>query len=147
MTEAEVRDLALRYLTRREYGLEELKRKLIGRGADTNVAESVVGRCADENLVSDERFAQMYVRTRMRRLFGPLKIRAELRQRGVDDGAITAAMPADESRWHDLAAQWAEKRYREPLDYNGRAKIYRSLVSRGFTHEQANAALDHCVAD
>ncbi len=147
MTEAEVRDLALRYLTRREYGVEELRRKLTQRGADSDIAQAVVERCAEENLVSDERFAQMYVRTRMRRLFGPLKIRAELRQRGVTESAVAAAMPDDDSNWFELAAQWAQKRCRGPLDYAGRAKLYRSLVNRGFSHEQANAALDACVPD
>ena len=75
LSEVEVRDLAVGYLTRREYGIEELKRKLLQRGIETGVAEQVIGELIDENLVSDQRFAEMYVRTRIRRLFGPLKIR------------------------------------------------------------------------
>ena len=143
LTEAEVRDLAVRYLTRREYGMEELRQKLLQRGADNDIAGNVVSQLADENLVSDQRFAEMYIRTRIRRLFGPLKIRAELHSRGISDHLITESMPSGEETWFDSALQWASKRHHGELDYAARAKIYRSLMNRGFTHEQANVALDN----
>jgi len=146
LTEAEVREIAVRYLTRREYGIEELRRRLLQRGADPGITDTVVGDLADENLVSDQRFTEMYVRTRMRSLFGPLKIRGQLRSLGVSDHVVADAMPAGQEAWFDAAAHWAEKKCRGELDYAGRAKLYRSLVNRGFTHEQANVALDHVSA-
>ena len=142
MTEADVHEIAVRYLTRREYGIEELRQKLVQRGSDPGIAEHVVCRLADENLVSDQRFTEMYVRTRMRRLFGPLKIRGELRGLGVPDYIIAETMPDEQETWFDNASQWACKRCRGELDYAERAKIYRALMNRGFTHEQANVALD-----
>lgn len=142
LTEAEVRDIAVRYLSRREYAIEELRQKLIQRGARSLIAEQVVSDLADENLVSDQRFTEMYVRMRIRRLFGPLKIRGELRSRGISDLLIAQAMPAEPEIWFDTASQWANKRCQGELDYAGRAKIYRSLMNRGFTHEQSNIALD-----
>ena len=143
LTEAEIREIAVRYLARREYGVQELRQKLVQRGADSTMADTVVSDLVDENLVSDQRFTEMYVRMRIRRLFGPLKIRAELRSRGVADHLIGAAMPDGEEAWFDTASQWAAKKHRGELDYAGRAKIYRSLMNRGFTHEQANIALDN----
>ena len=142
LDEAEIREIAIRYLSRREYAIEELRQKLVQRGADDLLTQQVVSDLADEGLVSDQRFTEMYVRTRLRRLFGPLKIRAELRARGVSDHLISEELPRDQSVWFDLATQWASRRHRGELDYTGRAKIYRSLVNRGFTHEQANVALD-----
>ena len=142
LTEAEIRDIAVRYLSRREYGIEELRQRLLQRGADSGTAEKVVGDLADENLVSDQRFTEMYVRMRVRRLFGPLKIRGELRGRGISDLLIAEAMPQEPETWFDAATQWASKQHRGELDYAGRAKIYRSLMNRGFSHEQANVALD-----
>ena len=88
LTEAEVRDIAVRYLSRREYAIEELRQKLLQRGVDSGLTEKVVGDLADENLVSDQRFTEMYVRMRIRRLFGPLKIRGELRSRGITEHLI-----------------------------------------------------------
>ena len=142
LTETDVRDIAVRYLTRREYGTEELRQKLLQRGSDPGIAEKVVTDLADENLVSDQRFTEMYVRMRIRRLFGPLKIRGELRSRGISEHLIAAAMPDGQETWFDVATQWADKRCHGELDYAGRAKFYRSLMNRGFTHEQANVALD-----
>jgi len=142
LTEAEIRDIAVRYLSRREYGIEELRQRLLQRGADSGTAEKVVSDLADENLVSDQRFTEMYVRMRIRRLFGPLKIRGELRSRGISDYLIAQEMPQEQEAWFDTAMQWASKQHRGELDYAGRAKIYRSLMNRGFSHEQANVALD-----
>lgn len=142
LTEADVHEIAVRYLTRREYGIEELRQKLVQRGADSAIAGKVVSDLADNDLVSDQRFTEMYVRTRMRRLYGPVKIRGELRSLGVSDYLVGQAMSFEQETWFENATQWAEKRCRGELDYAGRAKIHRSLMNRGFTHEQANIALD-----
>ena len=142
LTESEVHEIAVRYLTRREYGTEELRQKLIQRGADSATAEKIVCGLVDENLLSDQRFTEMYVRTRMRHLFGPLKIRGELRSLGISDFLIAQVMPDGQETWFDNASRWAGKRNNGELDYTGRAKIYRGLMNRGFTHEQANFALD-----
>ena len=142
LTETEVREIAVRYLSRREYGIEELRQKLLQRGAESEIAEKVVGDLADSDLVSDRRFTEMYVRMRVNRLFGPMKIRGELRSRKIADVLIDEIMPRGQQTWFDTASQWASKRCQGDLDYAARAKIYRSLMNRGFTHEQANVALD-----
>ena len=142
LSESEVRDIALRYLGRREYAVEELRQRLQQRGADTALADTVITELVEENLLSDERFTEMYVRMRVRLLFGPLKICAELCGRGIADHLAAQAMPDDEATWFDSATRWAEKKCRGELDYAERARIYRSLMNRGFTHEQANVALD-----
>ena len=138
---AECRELAVRYLSRREYSVKELKRKLQQRGVSRDTADEVVERLASDDLVSDQRFTQMYVRTRVRHLFGPLKIRGELRSRGVEDDIIGENMPPEED-WIDVASRWIDKKVSGELDYAKRAKTYHSLVNRGFRHEQANVALD-----
>ena len=144
LTESEVRDIALRYLGRREYAVQELRQKLLQRGADSTLTDTVVTGLVEQDLLSDERFTEMYVRMRVRLLFGPLKIRAELRGRGIADYLAAQFMPDDQETWFDSASQWAEKKCHGELDYATRAKIYRSLMNRGFTHEQANIALDRC---
>ncbi|GMR15242.1 MAG: regulatory protein RecX [Gammaproteobacteria bacterium] len=141
LSEAEVRDIAVRYLARREYGIEELKRKLVQRGVESGMAAQVVTDCAEQGLVSDERFTEMYVRVRIRRLFGPVKIHGELRQRGIPDHLIVAGLQFDEETWLDAAARWADRRIQGELDFAQQATIHRKLMSRGFSHEQASIAL------
>jgi regulatory protein len=142
LTESEVRDIALRYLGRREYAVQELRQKLQLRGAASSLVDTVIDDLVQTNLLSDERFTEMYVRMRVRLLFGPLKIRAELRGRGISDHLAARYLPAGEDAWFDTASQWAEKKCRGEMDYAERARVYRSLMNRGFTHEQANVALD-----
>ncbi len=142
LSEADIREIAVRYLGRREYAIEELRLKLLQRGADSGITDQVVSDLVDENLVSDQRFTEMYVRMRIRRLFGPMKIRGELQSRGISAKLINDSMPENQEVWFDAASQWANKRCRGELDYAGRAKIYRSLMNRGFAHEHANVALD-----
>ncbi|MGA9572945.1 MAG: regulatory protein RecX [Lysobacterales bacterium] len=142
LTETEVIDIAVRYLARREYGVEELRQKLMQRGAGSEIAGKVVEDLANENLVSDQRFTEMFVRTRMHQLNGPVKIRGQLRGLGVSDQLIAQAMPDERDTWFEIASKWAGKRSHGELDYAGRVKLYRGLINRGFTHEQANAALD-----
>ena len=148
LTAAEIRDIAIRYLARREYGVAELAHKLVQRGADSGVVNEVVAELAESDLVSDIRFAEMYVRTRMQRLFGPLKIRAELHHRGVAGDAIESCLPTDTGTWNELATQWARKKHRGGSpDYAARVKVYRSLANRGFNHEQASAAVSRLQRD
>ena len=146
LSEVEIRDIAVRYLARREYGIEELKRKLVQRGADTDLVEQVVSDCAEQGLVSDERFTEMYVRMRIRRCFGPMKIRGELRQRGIPDHLVAGALQVDEEIWFEAAVQWAGRRIHGELDFAQKSKIHRKLMNRGFNHEQANKALAHLVS-
>ena len=145
LTDSEVRDIALRYLARREYAVEELRHKIVARGAESDIVGNVISELVEENLLSDERFTEMYVRMRIRSLFGPRKIRAELRSRGVTDAVIGQFWPPDEETWFDSATDWARKKCHGELDYATKGKIYRSLMNRGFTHEQANVALDNCT--
>jgi len=146
LSAAEVRDIAVRYLARREYGIEELKRKLVQRGAESDLVEQVVSDCAEQGLVSDERFTEMYVRMRIRRCFGPMKIRGELRQRGIPDHLVADAMQVDQETWLEAAAQWADRRIHGELDFAQKAKIHRKLTNRGFNHEQASIALARLIS-
>jgi regulatory protein len=142
LSEQELRDSALRFLGHREYGVEELRRKLLGRGAESGMVDTLVSALVEEDLLSDHRYTEMYVRMRIRLLFGPLKIKGELRSRGIADSVIGQYLPADDQKWFETASQWAAKRQRGELDFKLKGKIYRSLVNRGYTHEQANVALD-----
>ena len=139
---AETRAIAYRYLGRREYGCRELSQKLQRRGVDTATAQSVTADLAAEGLVSDSRFTGVFVRSRISRLVGPLKIRAQLRQKGIDDALIEEALAGHAGTWEESAYSWVEKRAMGNLDRKEKARIYRSGMNRGFTHEHMMRALD-----
>lgn len=122
-------------LARREHSCQELYTKLAKRSDDVDLIIEVVAKLTAENLQSDERFAHAYARSRSNRGFGPVRIENELRQRGVADHLIYAAIA--EINWLPiLESQW-EKRCngRQDLSFEEKMKHKRFLQYRGFHFE------------
>jgi len=134
--------MALRYLARRDYSCLELTRKLVQRGVAEELAENVVQRLGEAGLVSDERFAEVFARSRVNSAYGPMRIRAELRQRGVTDALIASALQPFEEDWHELARDWVARRHRGALDRKAEARLYRGGTQRGFSHDQIMRAIE-----
>ena len=135
---------ALRLLVRREHSERELRFKLERRDTDDAVIDAVLAQLVDEGYLSDARFAEVFVRSRHERGVGPLRIRVELRERGVDDQLVELAFRELAADWFDAARQQRDKRFGEtpPQDFRERARQMRFLQQRGFSGEQARAALD-----
>jgi regulatory protein len=143
----EMRAWAYRLLGRREYSVAELRQRLQLKwpGLEPGVADDLLDALVAENLLSDERFTESFVRSHIQRQQGPLKIRAGLRAKGVADALIARELErqagAGAHAWAELAAQWLERQHPGPLDYDTRGKFYRRLLNRGFTHDQAMDAI------
>lgn len=143
---------ALRLLARREHGTEELKRKLAAKGHPEDAIERVVAKLSAKHFVSDERFVEGFVDHHARRGQGPVRIRAELRQQGIADEAIDAALAAADVQWNELAAEVRRRKFGQspPKTLAERAKQARFLQYRGFSADQVRAALSRAkdgVAD
>jgi regulatory protein len=137
-----MRVFACQLLARREYSLAELAARLNKKWPSAEGVAGLVDQLAAENLVSDERFADSFVRSRIQRLQGPLKIRAELRGRGVDDSLISLALEDSSFSWSELAVEWLHRQAAGELGLKEKQKYYRRLVSRGFSHGQAMDAVN-----
>lgn len=142
LNETEARAMALRYLARRDYSVFELSRKLAGRGVSRHLARQVSENLAEAGLVSDERFAEVFCRHRFNQHYGPQRIRAELRSKGVDDPIIASCMAPYEDQWHASARTWVGKRVAGELDQKQKARIYRGGMNRGFSHDQVMRAIE-----
>ena len=133
----EMRAFAYRLLGRREYGIRELCNRIRKKWPEAEGIEALVEQLATENLVSDERFAESFVRSRVRRQQGPLKIKAELSRKGVPDASTSRALDSVAGQWLEIAAQWLQKQHPGDIGFEDKQKFYRRLVNRGFTHDQA----------
>jgi len=131
------RDAALRLLARREHSRLELTNKLRLRGFNPPVIADLIEALASENLQSEERFTEMFVHARRERGRGPVRIRAELGERGVPEALVDAWVDFRDPVWTELARQSCLKRFGEapPVDWPEKAKRMRFLQSRGFTTE------------
>jgi regulatory protein len=132
-----MRAFAYRLLGRREYGVVELGRRLHQKWPEATGVADLIEALVEENLVSDERYTETFVRMRIQRHQGPVKIKAALRQKGIDDVLISRELDGYREQWRELAREWLSRQVSAPLDFAGRKKYYRRLTSRGFTHDQA----------
>ena len=130
-------------LARREHSERELAGKLASRGYDESIiGETIEGLVAD-GLLSNARCVESFVHSRFQRGQGPLKIRAELRERGIDDAAIDNCLEAYAGQWPELADQVREKKFGASLpgDFRERSRQMRFLQQRGFDAEQIRSVL------
>jgi regulatory protein len=138
----EIRKKAMDFLARREYGEDELVRKLANKGYKRAVVEDEVARLADEGLQSDTRFAESFVQSRISQGKGPVRIRADLAQRGIRDGVLEGAIEAADVDWFELAVTERVKKFGSdvPIDFKEKARQMRFLQYRGFEQDHIQSA-------
>ena len=135
-----VRRVAMDCLARREHPFFELKQKLQIKLPDKNNAEilSELEKLREQNLQSDKRFAESFVRYRKSRGFGYLHIREDLRRRFVSEDLIGQILIDDDQDWmvmiHDIVIKRLSQT--KPVRFGSleHQKIERFLRSRGFQH-------------
>ncbi len=124
----------MRLLARREHSRSELAQKLAARGVPPEIAERVLAALSAGALQSDERFAEDYIRVRIERGYGPERIHAELRERGIDKAIIQQCIDPTDPAWIERLSDAYQQRFGELVPANARewARRYRFLVRRGF---------------
>ena len=143
---AQMRFSALDSLGRREHSRRELATKLSAK-FDLPVHAPEVQACLDQLALdgyqSDERFAEVFVRSRRARGYGPLFIEQELRQRGITPELIVAVVDRSDEEWLLLAGDQKRKKFGvgTVTALKEKAKVVRFLRYRGFLQPQVEAAL------
>jgi len=130
-------------LARREHSTQELRDKLLARGFEDDEITPALQTLSREGLLSDERFTESFIHSRMERGSGPVKIRAELRQRGVAEEIITDWLDERDRVWLERAEAVRRKKFGSALpgDYQEKARQARFLQYRGFSAEQTRRVL------
>ena len=131
-------------LARREHTRAELVRKLKQRGAVAELLDPALDELEADGLQCDQRYADAFVRSRVGRGQGPVRIRHELGQRGVATDLAETALAEADTDWDALAAEVRHGRFGAALpgDFRERARQARFLTYRGFSAEQVRHALE-----
>ena len=142
--EKDLNATAIRLLAMREHSQAELQHKLVERGFNALAVAQTLQELKAENLLSDERFTEAFVLSRRERGSGPVKIQAELQQRGIDTTLISRYLDFRDPEWLELAEQARQKKYgrARPDEYALKMQQARFLANRGFNHEQIRRVLD-----
>lgn len=143
-----LRRAAMDYLARREHSLFELLQKLSKKFPETDeeLLLEVLETLRSENLQSDERFTESYVRYRKSRGFAYMHIKADLAGRRVSDRLITKHLLVDDEDWQLTAEQLVVKKLRHQESPSFGSKLHRKLTrfleSRGFASTEIRKALE-----
>ena len=132
-----IRMVAMDLLARREHSAQELRQKLKSRDHDDDAIDEVLMALQADGLQSDRRFCESYVNHRVNAGNGPIKIRHELRQKGVADDLGEEFLEPYAGQWNELMAQQRERKFGAgiPADYRESMKQARFLQNRGFSAE------------
>lgn len=147
--EYKARSVALRLLARREHSRQELALKLRQRMLESSVISMVLDDYEGKGWLDDSRFADIYARQRIELGYGPLKVLAELQQRGIHQSPSCLDELSD-ADWTRNARLLREKRFgfadlRD--DWNEKARQARFFTRRGFTANQIERALEVSESD
>jgi regulatory protein len=136
--EKALRHKAIELLARREYSYSELENKLSALSEDNEAIERILDWLIEMELQSDTRFAQMYLRSKAVSGYGPVRIKLELKQKGINEFLI-------ENSFEELAFEWSEevdrliiKKVKDTSldDMKFKNKVMGYLQRRGYTLDQ-----------
>ncbi len=132
LTGSRLRSYAFAVLTRKEYSKADLIKKLALYAEHQDEVIQLVDELARENYQSDQRVAEMIVRSQMRKGKGPNRIKLALNAKKIDKALVQDDMK--EVDWYEEAYQLKVKKYGTEVTKDPRikAKQIRFLQYRGF---------------
>lgn len=140
-----LRRAAMDLLARREHSRAELLEKLQHRFPESEpLFAEVLDQLTADGLLDDERFCEAYVRYRRSRGVGPLLIRQELRQKGVEAPTLQAALDPSAEEWLATLRALLLKKSGGCLppasERAARQKLYRAMLAKGYPADMISRA-------
>lgn len=130
---------------KREYCAGDIRRKALEKLEwNREAAEEVVASLVADKFVDDARYASAFAREKSSlQGWGPVKIRFQLRAKGISDADISAAL-------EEIDAEKASARLEKLLankwhslqdDPQGRLKLIKFALSRGYEYEEIESLI------
>lgn len=133
----DIRKKILDLLSRREHSKYELILKLERRVDSSDKLLKEIDKLSDQNLQSDERFSESYIRSRYNSGFGPSRIKYDLSKRRVAESIINDAFREIDLNWVEKLKKENIKKYgnENPKNMQELSKRTKFFVHRGFDKE------------
>lgn len=129
----DLRNRALQLLARRDHSRAELRQKLLPHTESPTETEALLDDFVERGWLCDARFTEQWVRYRSER-YGPQRLKAELRQKGVAEELISSALSeAADDEEAQARALWQKKFGHPASDAKEKARQLRFLAARGFS--------------
>ena len=151
MEEKKVLERLQRQCARAESCTFDVRRKAVkALEGDTEAAERIVASLVKDRFVDDARYAAAFAREKAAlQGWGPVKIRFQLRGKGIPDEVITEALgEVDTAKAAAKLDKLAAERYRLLKgDPQCHLKLLKALLSRGYDYDEVEAAVRRVMND
>ncbi|MBR1489573.1 MAG: RecX family transcriptional regulator [Bacteroidales bacterium] len=151
MEEKKVLERLQRQCARAESCTFDVRRKAVkALEGDTEASERIVASLVKDRFVDDARYAAAFAREKAAlQGWGPVKIRFQLRGKGIPDETITEALgEVDTAKAVAKLDKLAAERYRLLKgDPQCRLKLLKALLSRGYDYDEVEAAVRRVMND
>lgn len=128
-------------LGRRPLSAAMLEQKLRDKQFDPDAAEYAVERMRVIGAIDDDAFAELILRSYTRKGCGMMRIRQELRRRGVPDDIASDALDGFEPDWDAMQKLLDKRLHGDVSDRRECEKAMAALQRRGFSYSQIREAM------
>ncbi len=135
---------AIRFLSVREHAIQEITSKLTSRKYAIDIIDDVTERLIKQDYLNEQRYSDVYYRSRLNRGYGQKKISYELSGKGIKGSMIQASLEAiDEYEWLDaITKQISKKVTNVPVSFPDKMKLFSKLTNRGYDLSEIKIAYE-----
>lgn len=138
-------DAIYNLISRRPRAKAEIEKYLHGKHTSTGVSQKIIEKLEKNNYINDKEFSRWWLEQRQTfRQKGKLALKAELRQKGVDEETIRGVLETEVNEI-PLAQKALQKKAmtfgRQP-EKDRHRKMFAFLAQKGFSYETIKTVLD-----
>ena len=143
----DIRKKIMDFLSRREHSKKEIYKKMLDKVNSLEILDEEIKKLEQDGILDDERFAEQYLYSLVKRGLGPLRINKYLQEKGVDSHLINTLLK--DLDWQDLAKEVLLKKskYQIPPKEEDVVKLKRFLNYRGFEYYDIERAFNNLKID
>ena len=131
-------DYVHRLLARGLYSVHMMREKIALKFPECDDLNEIIYRLKEEGLLDDKAFAEAYKESKEAQLYGPTKIKDELRYtKGVSQDIINELRFADEEAQLEQLFPILDRRYQNQTLKSKQAKLTKLMIDRGYSKDLA----------
>lgn len=128
---------------------KELRQKLYDKGYDEMICDIVIDTMCEYDYINDYNYCLSFFDYAKDKGWGLMKIRSELKRRGVSDEVLSDALQELDDCPEDRIYEILERRYEpeELKDFKEKQRAVRFFASRGFGFDSINGAISRFIRE
>ena len=141
------RDYAFLLLKFRLRSEKEIYQRLKNKKFDEGIVRETITFLKDKNFINDDEFARAWMESRIKKPLGLIRIKRELRLKGIDNGIIEKQIKeiTQDYSEEEIVSKITQDKFRklkniEPV--KAKRRIYAYLLRRGFSPEAVIDAIN-----